>query len=269
LTLRGRPLAASDRRIIEAFAQQSAVALDHERLTDEAAAARPLAEVDRVKTALLAAVSHDLRTPLAAAIAAVDSLRSREVTFGRKDRQELLDTAADALDRLSKLVANLLDMSRIQAGALGVTPSPTALADVVAAALRELGPAGEAVAVECPDDTPRVVVDGPLLERALVNVVSNALRYSPSDAPPTISADAAEDHVELRVVDHGPGLAESERSMMFVPFQRLGDTDNTTGVGLGLALSRGLIEAMAGTITPETTPGGGLTICIVLPAESA
>lgn len=269
LTLRGRTLAASDRRIIEAFAQQAAVALDHERLTDEAEAARPLAEVDRVKTALLAAVSHDLRTPLAAAIAAVDSLRSREVKFGRKDREELLDTAADALDRLSRLVANLLDMSRIQAGALGVTPTSMALADVVTAALLEIGPAGDAVTIECPDDIPRVVVDGPLLERALVNIVGNALRYSPPQSPPAITADATEGHVELRVVDHGPGLAESERSVMFVPFQRLGDTDNTTGVGLGLALSRGLVEAMGGTLTPESTPGGGLTMCIVLPAEAA
>jgi two-component system sensor histidine kinase KdpD len=269
LTLRGRTLAASDRRIIEAFAQQAAVALDHERLTDEAEAARPLAEVDRVKTALLAAVSHDLRTPLAAAIAAVDSLRSREVKFGRKDREELLDTAADALDRLSRLVANLLDMSRIQAGALGVTPTSMALADVVTAALLEIGPAGDAVTIECPDDIPRVVVDGPLLERALVNIVGNALRYSPPQSPPAITADATEGHVEVRVVDHGPGLAESERSVMFVPFQRLGDTDNTTGVGLGLALSRGLVEAMGGTLTPESTPGGGLTMCIVLPAEAA
>jgi two-component system sensor histidine kinase KdpD len=269
LTLHGPTLAASDRRIIEAFAQQAAVALEHERLADEAAAARPLAEADRVRTALLNAVSHDLRTPLAAAIAAVDSLRSREVKFGRKDREELLDTAADGLDRLSRLVANLLDMSRIQAGALGVTLAPILVADVVTSALLEIGPAGAAVAIDCPGDIPRVVVDGPLLERALVNIVSNALRYSPPDAPPTITADATEGHVELRVVDHGPGLAESERSMMFVPFQRLGDKDNTTGVGLGLALSRGLIEAMAGTLAPESTPGGGLTMCIVLPAEGS
>ncbi len=266
LTLRGRTLAASDRRIIEAFAQQAAVALDHERLTDEAAAARPLAEVDRVKTALLAAVSHDLRTPLAAAIAAVDSLRSTEVRFGPKDRAEFLDTAADALDRLARLVANLLDMSRIQAGALGVTLAPTDLHVVVAASIAEVGATVDRIATHFPDDVPPVLVDAALVERALVNIIGNALRHSPPDEPPSIEVDVLGSRVEVRVVDHGPGLPEAERDLMFVPFQRLGDTDNTTGVGLGLALSRGLVEAMGGTVAPETTPGGGLTMCISLRA---
>ena len=269
LTLRGHALAASDRRIIEAFAQQAAVALDHERLADEAAAARPLAEVDRVKTALLAAVSHDLRTPLAAAIAAVDSLRSTEVRFGPKDSAEFLNTAAEALDRLARLVANLLDMSRIQAGALGVALAPSDLRETLSASISEVGATTEAIAVHVPSVVPPVLIDAALLERALVNILSNALRHSPPDAPPFIEVDVLGDRIEVRVVDHGPGLPEAERNLMFVPFQRLGDTDNTTGVGLGLALSRGLVEAMGGTVTPETTPGGGLTMCITLRAVGA
>lgn len=266
LALRGRPLAAGDRRIIEAFAQQAALALHHERLADEAAAAKPLAEADRMRTALLAAVSHDLRTPLAAAMAAVASLRSREVRFNAKDRAELLLTASDSLDRLARLVANLLDMSRLQAGALGVTIAPTDLREAVSASLSELEVSATKVEANYPEELPAVLVDAGLLERALVNVISNALRFSPADSPPSIEVDAVEDRVELRVVDHGPGLPEPERDVMFVPFQRLGDTDNTTGVGLGLALSRGLVEAMGGTLVPETTPGGGLTMCISLRA---
>jgi two-component system sensor histidine kinase KdpD len=270
LSLRGRALAASDRRIIEAFAQQSALALNQERLADEAASAKPLADADRMRTALLAAVSHDLRTPLAAAMAAVASLRSREVKFNARDKAELLSTAADSLDRLARLVANLLDMSRIQAGALGVTIAPTDLRVAVSASLVELGAEASGIEAHYPGDLPAVLVDGGLLERALVNVVSNALRFSPEGAPPTIEVDAVDKHVELRVVDHGPGLPEAERNLMFVPFQRMGDKDNTTGVGLGLALSRGLVEAMGGTVSPETTPGGGLTMCISLrSAESA
>ena len=264
LTLRGRALAASDRRIIEAFAQQSALALNQERLADEAASAKPLAEADRMRTALLAAVSHDLRTPLAAAMAAVASLRSREVHFSAKDKAVLLSTAADSLDRLARLVANLLDMSRIQAGALGVTIVPTDLRDAVSASLVELGNEARDVEAHYPARLSPVLVDGGLLERALVNVVSNALRFSPAGAPPTIEVDALDGHVELRVVDHGPGVPEPERDLMFVPFQRMGDRDNTTGVGLGLALSRGLVEAMGGTVVPEDTPGGGLTMCISL-----
>jgi two-component system sensor histidine kinase KdpD len=264
LSLRGRALAASDRRIIEAFAQQSALALNQERLADEAASAKPLAEADRMRTALLAAVSHDLRTPLAAAMAAVSSLRSREVRFSPKDKAVLLSTAADSLDRLARLVANLLDMSRIQAGALGVTIVPTDLREAVSASVAELGVGASGIEAHFPRDLSPVLVDGGLLERALVNVVSNALRFSPADAPPTIDVDAVEGRVELRVVDHGPGVPLRERDLMFVPFQRMGDTDNTTGVGLGLALSRGLVEAMGGTLTPEDTPGGGLTMCISL-----
>jgi two-component system sensor histidine kinase KdpD len=264
LALHGRPLAAGDRRIIEAFAQQSALALNQERLAGEAAAAKPLAEADRMRTALLAAVSHDLRTPLAGAMAAVASLRSQEVRFNAKDKAELLSTAAESLDRLARLVANLLDMSRIQAGALGVTIMPTDLREAVSVSLAEVGTEAAGVVAHYPEDLPTVLVDAGLLERALVNVLGNAMRFSPADSPPSIEVDVVEDRVELRVVDHGPGLPEPERNLMFVPFQRLGDTDNTTGVGLGLALSRGLVEAMGGTVSPETTPGGGLTMCIAL-----
>jgi two-component system sensor histidine kinase KdpD len=266
LALRGRPLDAADQRVVEAFAAQTALALRQERLAEEAAAARPLAEADKMRTALLAAVSHDLRTPLASAKAAVTSLRSSEVEFTPTDRDELLATAEESLDRLTALVANLLDMSRLQAGALGMSLTVIGLEEAVPRALDELGEAGRSVRVAIPEALSAVRADPGLLARILVNLIANATRFSPADQPPLLTGSEHGGHVELRVVDHGPGIPESERDQVFLPFQRLGDTDNHTGVGLGLALSRGLAEAMDGSLTPEDTPGGGLTMVLALPA---
>jgi two-component system sensor histidine kinase KdpD len=269
LALRGRALPASDRRILGAFAAYAAAALEQQRLAAEAEAARPIAEADRMRTALLAAVSHDLRTPLASAKAAVTSLRSRDVQWSAEDRDELLATADESLDRLARLVDNLLDMSRLQAGALSVFPRPTDLEEVVSRSLDDVGPAARQVIVEMPRTLPEVLVDPAILERVIANVTANALRYSPEGSPPLLTASVLGDRVELRIVDRGPGIPEADRDRVFVPFQRLGDTDNTTGVGLGLALSRGLTEAMGGTLDPEDTPGGGLTMAVSLPAAPA
>jgi two-component system, OmpR family, sensor histidine kinase KdpD len=266
LGLRGRALPASDRRILGAFAAYAAAALEQQRLSAEAEAARPIAEADRMRTALLAAVSHDLRTPLASAKAAVTSLRSRDVKWADEDRNELLATADESLDRLTQLVDNLLDIARLQAGALSVFPRPADLEEVVSRSLDDLGPAARLVMVEMPHTLPEVRVDPAILERVVANVTANALRYSPAGSPPLLTASALGDRVELRIVDRGPGIPEADRDRIFVPFQRLGDTDNTAGVGLGLALSRGLTEAMGGTLEPEDTPGGGLTMTLSLPA---
>jgi len=265
LALRGRPLPAADRRVLGAFASYAAVALDQQRLAAEAQAAKPIAAADRMRTALLAAVSHDLRTPLASAKAAVTSLRSPDVNWAAEDRDELLATADESLDRLTHLVDNLLDMSRLQAGALSLFPRPAGLEEIVSRALDNLDPKGRDIAVDIPVSLPEVNVDPAILERVIVNLTENALRYSPAGKPPLLSASALGDRVELRVVDRGPGIPEKERDQMFIPFQRLGDTDNTTGVGLGLALSRGLTEAMGGTLTADDTPGGGLTMVVSLP----
>jgi len=266
LALRGRPLPASDRRVLGAFAAYAAVALDQQRLAAEAEAARPIAAADRMRTALLAAVSHDLRTPLASAKAAVTSLRSRDVDWAAEDHDELLATADESLDRLTHLVDNLLDMSRLQAGALSLFPRPAGLDEIVSRALDNLDPAARGITVDIPESLPEINVDPAILERVIVNLTENALRYSPPGRPPLLTASALGDRVELRVVDRGPGIPEEDRDRMFVPFQRLGDTDNTTGVGLGLALSRGLTEAMGGTLSAEETPGGGLTMTVSVPA---
>ncbi len=190
LGLRGRALPASDRRVLGAFAAYAAAALEQQRLAAEAEAARPIAEADRMRTALLAAVSHDLRTPLASAKAAVTSLRSRDVRWNTEDRDELLATADESLDRLARLVDNLLDMSRLQAGALSVFPRPADLEEVVSRSLDDLGPAAREVIVDMPATLPEVQVDPAILERVIANVTANALRYSPEGSPPRLTASA-------------------------------------------------------------------------------
>jgi two-component system sensor histidine kinase KdpD len=271
LVLRGALLRAEDQRLVGAFAAQAAVVLDHVRLSRTAAEAAPLAEANKVRTALLAAVGHDFRTPLAAAKASVSTLLSWDIDLSPEDRRELLLGADASLDRLTALVDNLLDMSRLQLGAMSIDLQPTAVDEVVARALDDLGPDGKRVLIDPSDDLPLVQADPGLLERVLSNLVANALRYSPSDAPPRLTCSRLGDRVEVRVIDRGPGVPPEHWDRIFLPFQRLGDTDNTTGIGLGLALSRGLTEAMDGALDPEETPGGGLTMVVSLPtvAEDA
>ncbi|MBU2695405.1 hypothetical protein CCO04_09955 [Pimelobacter sp. 30-1] len=240
------------------------------RRAEDAAAAAEIEAADRMRAALLTAVGHDLRTPLAAAKASVSGLRSRDVTLSPDDRDELLATADDALDRLTGLVESLLDLSRLQAGALPVRIRATALDEVLARALDDLGVAPRAVVLDVPDDLPAVRTDPALLERVLANLVANAQRFAPADRPPLVRAQVATDRpgtVEVHVVDHGPGVPAADQERIFLPFQRLGDADNTTGIGLGLALARGLTEAVHGELVPRPTPGGGLTMVVTLPLE--
>lgn len=268
LAVRGRLLDAADRRVLEAFAAEAAVALRQRRLREEADQARPLAEADRMRTALLAAVGHDLRTPLASARAAVESLRTTGVDWSPQDREELLATADESLIKLNRLVDNLLDMSRLQAGVLGLARQPVALEEVVPRAVDDLGPPGDRVDADVSVELPEVVADAALLERVLVNLLSNAVRHSPPEERVLVTASAYGDHVEVRIADRGPGIPREAHDRVFLPFQRLGDRDSHTGVGLGLALSRGLAEAMGGTLVPEETPGGGLTMILTLPVST-
>ncbi|MBO3748886.1 sensor histidine kinase KdpD [Streptosporangiaceae bacterium NEAU-GS5] len=268
LALRGRLLDASDRRVVEAFAAEAAVALRQERLREEAEQARPLAEADRMRTALLAAVSHDLRTPLASAKAAVESLRNDEIQWSPEDRTELLATAEESLARLDRLVANLLDMSRLQAGMLGLSLQPVALEEIVPRAVDDLGPLSARIEGDVSVELPEIVADPALVERILVNLMSNAVRYSPPDQKVWLTASWHDDVVEIRVIDRGPGIPSEDHDRVFLPFQRRGDRDNHTGVGLGLALSRGLAEAMGGSLVPDETPGGGLTMILSMPISS-
>ena len=267
MVLRGRSLAAEDQRLLAAFATEVAVAYQQRQLSEVAETASELAETDRARTALLNAVSHDLRTPIASAKAAVSSLRSDDVDWSDQDRQELLSNADSALDRLTALVTNLLDLSRLQAGALSISAHPIGLDDVVSRAL-QTGTAGDRVELDVPPELPAVIADAGLLERVVANVIENALRYSPVGERVRVAASAHADMVELRVVDRGPGIPAEARPAVFEPFQRRDDGAVSTGagVGLGLAIARGFVEAMHGFISLEDTPGGGLTVSIAMPA---
>jgi two-component system sensor histidine kinase KdpD len=227
----------------------------------------PLAtEADRGRAALLTAVSHDLRAPLAAAKAAVSGLRSCHARLTEADRLELLATAEESLDQLAHLTESLLDVSRLEAGALPVFPGPADLGEIVAGSLDDLGPRARTVRADIPAWLPEVMADPAIMERVIANLIGNALRYSPAAVPPLVTATARGGRVELRVIDHGPGIPETDRERVFLPFQRLGGPNHRMGVGLGLVVARGLAEVMGGTVEPEETPGGGLTMVIGLPA---
>ncbi|MEU8519425.1 ATP-binding protein [Streptomyces sp. NBC_01216] len=267
LALTGRVLPAEDRRVLGAFAAQAAVVRDRQRLVGEAEEARKLAEGDKIRTSLLAAVSHDLRTPLAAIKAAVSSLRSDDVEWSEDDRAELLAGIEEGSDRLDHLVGNLLDMSRLRTGTVTPLIRAVDLDEVVPMALGGV-PAGSA-RLDVPESLPMVEVDKGLLERAVANIVENAVKYSPPAVPVVVAASALGDRVELRVVDRGPGVPDESKDGIFEPFQRFGDAPRGSGVGLGLAVARGFAEAMGGTVTAEDTPGGGLTMTLSLRAVRA
>ncbi|MFE9602204.1 ATP-binding protein [Streptomyces hokutonensis] len=262
LALSGRVLPAEDRRVLAAFAAQAAVVLDRRRLREEADQARALAEGNRIRTALLAAVSHDLRTPLAGIKAAVSSLRSEDVAWSDEDQAELLAGIEDGADRLDNLVGNLLDMSRLQTGTVTPLIREADLDEVVPMALG--GVPEDTVELDIPETLPMVAVDPGLLERAVGNLVENAVKYSPEGTPVLVKASAIADRVEIRVVDRGPGVPDEAKNRIFEPFQRYGDAPRGAGVGLGLAVARGFTEALGGTLSAEDTPGGGLTMVLSL-----
>lgn len=264
LALSGRVLPASDRRVLGAFAAQAAVVLERRRLRYEAERARALDEGNRIRTALLAAVSHDLRTPLAAIKAAVSSLRSDDVDWSEADRAELQAAIEEGADRLDHLVGNLLDMSRLQTGTVTPLIRGTDLDEVVPVALG--GVPEDSVDLDVPETLPMVAVDAGLLERAVANVVENAVKYSPAGQRVLVAASAHAGRVEVRVVDRGPGVPDEAKDRIFAPFQRHGDAPRGAGVGLGLAVARGFAEAMDGTLNAEDTPGGGLTMVLTLRA---
>ncbi len=265
LVLVGPDLDPDDLNLLEAFTGQLSLALESRQLRAEAALAAGLAEADRLRTALLAAVSHDLRTPLASIKASVTSLLQRDVDWPAEAQRDLLETVDHGADRLNALINNLLDMSRLQTGTLQPVLRDVGLDEVVHQVLAELPDRGAAVVLDVPESLPRVRGDASLLERAIANVLDNALAWSPPGGKVRVEAGSFGPNVDLRIVDVGPGVPPEQRDLMFQPFQRLGDSSQGTGVGLGLAVARGFVEAMGGRITVEDTPGGGLTIVFRLP----
>lgn len=269
LMLHGRPLNATDQRLLTAYAAHFAVLEERRRAEQESVRVRLLDEGNRTKTALLAAVSHDLRSPLAAIKAATSSLRNTAIAWSPHDREELLATVEESADRLDALVANLLDMSRLQTQLVTALTTEVDLLSAAEWTLANIAGA-DGIAVSGPDDLPPALADPGLLDRVIANVVENALKYAPA-SPITITGSSwttpsGELRATLRIVDRGPGVPAEALDAIFEPFQRLGDVPAGGGVGLGLAVARGLAEAMGGTVTAEETPGGGLTVIIDLPS---
>ena len=265
LVVVGAGIAAADRLVLNAFAAELAAARERRRLRAQARQAQLLAESNELRTALLQAVSHDLRTPLASVKASVSSLCQDDVTWSPEETREFLSTISEETERLIALVTNLLDMSRIQAGAVQPSWGAVGLEEVVPAALASLGRQAEAVDAELDETLPPVRADAALLERTLANVVGNAARFTPPGGRVRVEAAAFEGRVEVRVIDQGSGIPPIDRERVFQPFQRRDDHHAGDGVGLGLAVARGFVTAMGGSIDIGDTPGGGTTVVISLP----
>lgn len=250
--------------VVADAAKRHRIAADRHRqeLADEVAHNHQLAEIERVRAGLLSAVSHDLRTPLAGIKANAAALKYADPSWSSEVRLQLLTTIEESADQLTDMVSNVLDLSRIRAGALKADLTPVALYEVVSRSLVSVG--DRSTTVDVAEDLPAVWADPALLERVIANLVANAHEHGPDGAPVLVRADRVASGVRVAVVDHGPGIAEDRWTEVFQPFQRLADTGG--GIGLGLAISRSFCEAMGTSLTPSHTPGGGLTMSVVLAA---
>jgi len=265
LVLCGSVIGANERRLVSAFATHASAILRREELVRQARAANSLAKDSRTRTALLAGVSHDLRTPLASIKAAVSSLRQDDIVWPPADEAALLESIEVSADRLNAMVGNLLDMSRLQTGSVTAHIQDMHLMDVLSPSISALGEQSRRVRTWFPDDLPLFRADAGLLDRVLANVLENALKHSPGRQEVVVSGSVIGTRIQIRVVDRGAGVPDQAKEQIFAPFQRFGDAARGSGVGLGLAVARGLTEAMDGTLIAEDTPGGGLTIVIELP----
>jgi two-component system sensor histidine kinase KdpD len=265
----GPVLNSDDQRVLAAFAAQLGHALERRRLEAEAAQATAAAQGDRLRTAILRAVSHDLRTPLASIKASATSLLQDDIAWTPEAQREFLEAIDEEADRLDTVVGDLLDMSRLEAGVVQPTLSAVGMDEVVHGALASLSEATGIVTRDVPVSLPPVLADPALLERSVANLVANALRHGSADGAPAVVARSVGTEVELRVIDHGPGVPAPDRERLFEPFRRLGDRQGPSGVGLGLAVARGFVDAMGGRLRLDDTPGGGLTAVVTLPAAPA
>lgn len=263
LEVAGRPLDEADRRVLAAFASAAVASLEAQELARQAAEADRLASVDQLRTALLAGVGHDLRTPLAGIKAAVTSLRADDVEWDEAERRELIDVVESSADRLDALVANLLAASRLDAGALSVALAAVDVEEIVGRALTGITERARVV-VDVPEALPLVLADVGLAERVVANLVDNALQHSGRGTNVLVAATERGREVVLSVVDTGPGVPSHLRAELFAPYQRLGDR-RPGGLGLGLTVARGFTQAMGGVLEPAETPGGGLTMRVRLP----
>jgi two-component system sensor histidine kinase KdpD len=265
----GEYSAPEQRRLLDAFASQTALAIERAHLAQAAAQARLAKATERLESALLNSVSHDLRTPLASITGALSSLREEGGRLPEAARRELLDTACEEAQRLNRFVGNLLDMTRLEAGALQVKAEPGDVQDLVGSALNALGPRLDQrrVDIDVPSGLPAVPLDLVLMAQALVNVLDNALKYSPPESPIEVRAGVHGDWLEISVADRGPGIPEEDLERVFDKFYRVGRPEGASGTGLGLVISRGIVAAHGGRIRARNRPGGGTEVVVALPLK--
>ncbi|HUX05260.1 MAG TPA: ATP-binding protein [Acidimicrobiales bacterium] len=265
LRVHGAALDAHDRAMLSVFAGRVAVGLRSQQVEREASAMRALAAADALRTSLLRAVSHDLRTPLATIEANVSTLLARDVTWSPRDQRAFLTVIEREVHRLTRLVTNLLDAGRLEAGVVTSRLVNVEIDDLVASALETIDTQGRTLQIDIPDTLPSVRTDPDLYERVIANIISNACRFGPPEEPVGIRAGVEAGTVDLLVIDRGPGIDQSMVEKMIAPFQRL--EDDGSGAGLGLTVASGFVELLGGSMRMEDTPGGGLTVVIAIPLE--
>lgn len=264
------PLSAEQHRLLETFASQAALAIERTQLADRARQARLLEETEKLQTALLNSVSHDLRTPLAVVTGALSSLQDENVT-DPTTRQTLIDTAREESDRLNRLVGNLLNMTRIQAGGMRLVKEPADIQDVIGSALEQMGRylEGRPIQVEIAADLPLVPLDFVLIVQVLVNLLDNALKYAPPRLPIEVKAYRADPYLEVQILDRGPGIPITDLPHMFAMFFRVKQHERIGGTGLGLSICKGILDAHGGRIRAENRAEGGAVFTVSLPLDGA
>ena len=254
-------------RTLEAFANQIGLAVERASLAEQARQAELLEVTDKLQTALLNSISHDLRTPLVSITGALSSLADDQILMKNAARHSLVETASEEADRLNRLVGNLLDMTRLESGAMRFKQEACDIQDLIGSALEGLGSrlGKRSINIEIPPDLPLIQADFVLVERVLVNVIDNALKYSPPEQPIDVKAHTAGAFLEIEVADRGTGIPPEDLTRIFDKFYRVQRPDNVSGTGLGLSISKGIVEAHGGFISAENRPGGGTIITIALP----
>ena len=264
------PLSEAQQRLVEAFANQAAVALERAHLVEETSRIQLVQATERLQAALLNSISHDLRTPLATITGAVSSLRDPEVRLDEETTAALIDDIHSEAERLNRLVGNLLDMTRLEAGALRVSKEPCDIAEIVGSALEHQARQmpGRQIELDIPPDLPPVPMSEVLITQVLANLLDNAAKYSPVDAPVRVSARVKDGHLVVEVADRGVGIALADRARVFDKFYRIERPGSVRGTGLGLAISKGIVEAHGGTIEALKRPGGGTIFRFTLPVTT-
>jgi two-component system sensor histidine kinase KdpD len=262
-------LSPDQRRLLEAFASQAALAIERAHLAEQARETQISRETEKLQTALLNSISHDLRTPLVSITGALSSLREEEIALDEAARRSLLDMAGEEADRLNRLVGNLLNMTRLEAGAMRLTIQPADVQDVIGSALEQVSDrlGDRVMAIDTSSDLPLVPMDFVLMVQVLVNLLDNALKYSPPDSPIEVRAQCSGAYLQIEVADRGVGIPREDLKRVFDKFYRVHRPEQISGTGLGLSICKGIVDAHGGFIGAENRPVGGTVITVALPLE--